>query len=239
MILVGTVFKLAYNLHRHRWLGWPLAYWFGFLLLAGGVAVSIRAWPAPGHAVTSGVLFLAYVAFLAWAVQWGFLVFEDLPLSAGAHGQSSRTATLVAEEMVPVWVSGLFTVQGKVRYFVDLEADFQTTALNEHIIMARVPRSRFLLVGQWPEGDVGWWYMFFRPESVRELAVGRLHYGLRRYDALRVVLAETPDAEQTVFMAFSDGDVRCRVQAHLQRLAPLVTAQGLRESDRQSGFEAG
>lgn len=230
MSLIGAFFKFAYSLYRHRWLGWPLSHWLGLALLVGGTIASIRAWPSPWGAVVFGILFLAYGAALAWAARLGYVVFEAQQRSDDTGKSCAVEVTLRPEEMVPVRVSGLFTVQGKTRYFVDVDADFQTTALDEHIIMGRVRPSRYLLLGQWPEGELGWWYMFFRPEMIRQLAVGQLRFGLRSRNALRLILAASADGEQVVFLALPDRAQLARVQMHLLQGASRAGSQGSPEN---------
>jgi len=86
-------------------------------------------------------------------------------------------APLRAEELVPVRVSGWCTVEGQDQYYMDLDAQFETVETREHIVLARVLPSQFLLVGRWSGSELGWWYIFFHPATIRRLDAGQLSFG--------------------------------------------------------------
>ena len=72
------------------------------------------------------------------------------------------------------------------------------------LVLAQVYPSRFLLLGEWPSLDLGWWYMFFQPATIREIDMGYLHFGAQPRPALR--LSYSPDGEklETIYLASED-----------------------------------
>ena len=122
--------------------GWYLSRWLTLLGLVAVVATAFRSWPNPWPIVAVGGLFVAYVAVLAWASRLGYLRFTP-----GLDPSDPFQKTIPAPaprylERLPVRASGLFRVEGEEQYYVDLDADFQTAATQEHMVLARVHPSR-------------------------------------------------------------------------------------------------
>jgi hypothetical protein len=203
--LVGVVLQSAYRLRRHLWLEWPLSRWLGFLLLAGGTAVLIHYWPQFWLAIPPGALFLGYAALMTWAARRQHVHFEAAPEPEGLLHDAGDA--LGKEELVPVQASGWFTVEGKDQFFMDIEADFETVGTREHIILGRVHPSRFLLLGQWPKWEQGWWYLFFRPEMIRAVEIGYLHFGPHPQAALRVSYTLNEESEETIYLSSDDASM--------------------------------
>ena len=220
MKLTGAVLQLVYRLRRHWWLGWPLSRWLGLsLIVATGVGL-ILAWPRPWAAAATGGGYLAYLAVLTWARRQKFLHFEPHPDAETLIGREATAAPLRSGEMVPIRASGWFTVEGKDQYYVDLDADYETVATREHIVLARVHPSRFLLLGRWPGFELGWWYVFFQPAMIREVTVGHLYFGTSPRLALRIVYQADERTQQRIYLAFDDMSALCRVWDDLQIDAP-------------------
>ncbi len=195
---------LAYRLQRHKWSGWPLSRWLGLLLVMATVGAFLLWRAHPWPALIPAALFLVYVLVLAWAGRQGYIHFR--PISGQGHlpKDSSPAPSLGMQELVPVQASGWFAVADQERYYVDLQAEFETVETREHIVLGRVHPSRFLVVGQWPKQEHGWWYIFFQPAMIRGLHLGHLHHGFRARQALRVTYAPDKDVQQTVYFAFDD-----------------------------------
>jgi hypothetical protein len=192
----------------------------GFLLLAGVAAALIHYWPQFWIATAVGLLLLVYAGLLTWATRQQHVHFE-----AAARGEAllhNAGDALGTEELVPVRASGWFTVEGKNRFFMDIEAEFETVGTREHIILGRVHPSRFLLLGRWPEYEQGWWYIFFRPEMICEIAVGYLHFGPRPHVALQVVYAPEDESRQTVYLSSDDAKALKRVWDDLLFDSPAI-----------------
>jgi len=194
----------------------------GFLLLAGAAAALIRYWPRFWLAVLLGSLFLGYAALLAWVSRQRYIHFEAAPKPEVVPRDGGDA--LGKEELVPVRASGWFTVEGRDRFFMDIEADFETVGTREHIILGRVHPSRFLLLGRWPIYEQGWWYVFFRPEMIREIEIGHLHFGPRPHTAIQVVYALDEDSEQAIYLNSDDAGALRRVWVDLLLDAPANVA---------------
>jgi hypothetical protein len=214
--LTGWILATAYRLRRHLWLSWSLARWLGLLLLAAAVAALISAWPQPWPAIPLGLVLLAYLGLMVWAARRGYVRFEP----DGQLLPAPQPEPLRKEEMVRVRASGWFGVEGRSRYYVDLEADLETVGTREHIVLGRVHPSRFMLLGRWPAEEWGWWYIFFEPQMIRGLEVGHLHSGPRPQMALRLVYAPDEQTRQTIYLAFDGATSLRRVWEDLLLDAP-------------------
>jgi hypothetical protein len=194
--------------------------------MVGVVVWALIRWrPFPWAALIPAGLYLAYLLVLTWAGRQGYLRFEPLaseavdgepnPLQAG-----SPPPPLAVQEMAPARASGWFTVEGENQYYVDIEADFETVGTREHIVLARVYPSRFLLFGQWPKYEMGWWYIFFQPHMIQNMRLGRLHFGAQPHLALRVIYTPNGETKQAAYLTFDDAIVLRRVWDNLLRDAP-------------------
>jgi hypothetical protein len=121
------------------------------------------------------------------------------------------------ERLVPVQATGWFTVEGRDQYLVDVEAEMKTTGLGERIVMGRLHPSRFLLLGQWPSYELGWWYIFFFPAHVQEISVGHISFGLRSRVALRLIYGLDGEPRQTIYLTSGEAWVLRLVRDDLQR----------------------
>ena len=212
--------RLAYQLRRHLWLEWSLARWIGALFLITGLASLFAQALRPWAAIVIGLLYLAYLFSMRWASRRQYVHYEPLSPDEVFRTDLSASPPLRAEELVPVRATGVFSVEGKERYYVDLEADFETVGTREHILLGRVLPSQFLLVGYWSYDELGWWYIFFKPAMLRRLGVGHLYFGGEPLVVLRVVYAPEPEVEETVYLAFRDRSAMQRVWDDLLLDAP-------------------
>lgn len=218
--LIGLILRLAYRLRRHLLLGWSVARWLGYLLVLVGLGALLYWWPNPWPAAAMGGLLLTYLLVLAWATRKGFLHFRPLPEEERRILALPALPALRPEELVPARASGHFVVEGLAQYLIDLEAGFETVESREHIVLARKHPSRFLFVARWPGYEIGWWYIFFQPHMIRELAVGHLYLGRRPALALRVVHSPDGETQQVTHLAFAEGPALRRVWDDLVRDAP-------------------
>jgi len=208
-----TLFRLSYQLSSHRWNGWPLDYWLSFaiVLVAGLASLGVvpGAW-ATVYAAACVFLILWALAFWAGRNQYVTFSAEDLPASPGP------VAPLKPSDRIELRATGRFEVEGKEHHFSELTACFRTFATREHVVMAIIPPSRFLLLGTRQEREVGMWYIFFRPEQVLNLTPGTLRFGRRPRPALRAVY-QAEEGQETIYLSFNDHAERQRVWADLQQ----------------------
>ncbi|MBN1661162.1 MAG: hypothetical protein JXA93_22410 [Anaerolineae bacterium] len=206
-------------MRRHLFFSWSLARWLGTLLLVGVFWALLRWWPNVGPGVAFGALWVAFIAWLVWAQRCRYVHFEPLSDPA-ARLDGEPLPPLHTEELVPARATGWFTVEGLNGYLVDLEADFETVGTREHIVLARLYRSRFLLLGRWPAYQIGWWYIFFMPGMIRQMCIGHLHAGHKPGLALQIVYTPDEETERTIYLAFDDPAALRRVWADLLLDAP-------------------
>ena len=232
---IGLVFKLAYYLRRHFWLGWSLARWLGLVLVVVMLYQLIRWRSLSWQVILMGGLLLIYGLVLVWASRQGYVRFAALQEVGNPLETEPPGPPLGVDEMVPTWASGWFSVEGETQYFLDVEADFETVGTREHIVLGRVHPSRFLLFGQWPGYELGWWYIFFQPAMLQELSLGHLHFGVRPQLAMRLVYAPDAETQETAYLAFDDMTALRRVRDDLLLDAPadaVVSDSLLQDQDR-------
>ncbi len=216
----GVILESTYKLRRHLWAELPLSRWLGILLLAAALSSLLVSWLRPWAAVLIGMLYLGYILILAWSSRREYIHYESQSTVTALRHDGPSEHPLRPEELVPVRASGWFSVEGRDCYYMDLEADFETVATREHILLGRVRPSQFLRLGRWSVDELGWWYVFFQPAMISEMDVGHLHFGGKAQQVLR--LTYTPDAKtkQTIFLAFGTDMALHRVWTDLLLDAP-------------------
>ena len=147
----------------------------------------------------------------------GYIIFHQ-----GKEEATPDFTPLVPDEKVLLRATGHFEVSGMRRYFVEIIAAFSTLETREHVVMGWIPPSRFLLLASWPKAEVGMWYIFFKPEAIREIAVGEVHFGLRARPAIRINYRRDKGGEETLYLSFDDTLQRRRVLEDLRRDAPYL-----------------
>jgi hypothetical protein len=214
MSIVGFILKASYQLNRHR-LG-PLRLNFVPLLFA--LSTGLIWWKVGGLAGEQTalivVLCLILVLVTLLAKRQGFIIFRREELSP-----SPNPPELAPDEKVAIRATGLFEVRGERCYFVEVIADFATMETREHIVMGRMLDVRFL-VGA-PKDDAGWWYIFFKPHTIREIEVGQVHFGLRSRPAIKLGYRTEEGKVEPVYLSFDDPFQMQRVLEDLRRDAQV------------------
>ena len=113
------------------------------------------------------------------------------------------------------------------RYFVETPADFTTFETGEFCLMTEVSFTRFLLLGKLRKNEVGWWYTFFQPATIRSMVSGCLYFGLHPQPALRLEIGGADDSQEneSLYISFESEASRSLV------LAGLQAAQSLADED--------
>jgi hypothetical protein len=219
MSLIGVILKLSYQLSRHR-LG-PLRLNLAPLLFALASGWIWRGGGLTGEqAALIIVLCLILVLVMLLARRQGFIVFRQ---DGGELSLSPDRPELAPDKKVAVRATGLFEVRDRQRYFVEVTADFATMETREHIVMARMLDSRFLMGA--PKDDVGWWYIFFKPHTIREIEVGQVHFGLRARPAIKLEYRTAEGKVEPVYLSF---DEPLQMQQVLEDLRRDAMGQPLR-----------
>ncbi len=209
---MGKAYWAVYRLKGHRFLGWTLSRWIKLSLLAAAALAF-----AGGYEL--GTVALLVLLLLLFLLEWaaGRAAYVRF-VPSGDH--PPKPAPLDPREKIHLRASGHFGVEGKWKHFVNLEAYFRTFASREHALMAWVPPSKCLLVGRWPEKDFGLWYIFFRPEHMREITPCTLRVGGVEWHALEIRYWEPEEGkkkaqESVAYLGFEDVESRDLVWADL------------------------
>jgi len=123
-----------------------------------------------------------------------------------------------ADEPLRCWASGRLSVEGKTRALAGERASISFVRTREHIVMAQVRRTRFLLLAPVSKADVGYWYAFFYTSQVQSVRQGTLYCGfsVRPGIELRYAGEEAGQSMQLV-LAFEDFYARQRLLDDLRQ----------------------
>jgi hypothetical protein len=115
-------------------------------------------------------------------------------------------------------VSGRLGVEGKARALAGERASISFVRTREHIVMAQVRRTRFLLLAPVSKADVGYWYAFFYPGHVQAVRQGTLYCGFSIRPGLELRYAgEEAGQSVQLYLAFEDLGARQRMLDDLRR----------------------
>lgn len=160
-----------YHLDRLWLAGTPVARWFiGLLLFIGVLAV---AGLFPGRWFIAGLCLVLLVSFSWIRRHWHGQ--EYVQFREGTRPQV-KPLPLAPSDSIPINASGYFTVEGKSERFTWLQGYFRTFATREHAVICLMQPQRFLLA-EWPEKDIGMWYIFFYPQDIRGIRYGSVTFG--------------------------------------------------------------
>lgn len=234
MTILGILLKASYQLRRHLWAGLSLDRWLIVLLVmaAGLMAIGWVPGGVPGVIICAALLVLL-LALRVWAGRHSYLAFR--PGAGGLH-PNPHPLPLTANDKLAVRATGLFEVEGKEQAFTELQAYFRSFRTREHAVMAIVPPSRLLLIGQWPQADIGMWYIFFKNTELQGIAAGDSYFGRRPRPALRLAIEQTLPPknspleawgivrsdkpkprlrQQVIYLSFDSAEDRGRIWANL------------------------
>ena len=82
--------------------------------------------------------------------------------------------------------------------------------------MVAIEPSRYLLLAQSSEAEVGWWYAFFNPHIIQTIEPGQVCFGAHRRPALRITYhSPETDTPETLYLSFNSSEARRQVLADL------------------------
>ena len=163
--------RFFYYLDRMMLAGAPTSRWVDGLLLLVGLLGGLGL--LPGQYITSGICLVLFVSFIWIRRHWrqrDYVEFQE------ETTPEVTPKALAPSDSVPIHASGYFSVEEKYERFTWLQGYFRTFATREHAVICLVQPKRFLMA-EWPERDVGMWYVFFYPKSVRNIRYGTVSYG--------------------------------------------------------------
>jgi hypothetical protein len=204
---------LGYRVQNHYLFDISLRDWLWVMMAAPLAVAALRYlswWAAVPISLLGALLLLGTV----WARRKGFFVFQPAQVDAG----NPDRLPLRVDEAIACKACGTFAVGGKHRYLVNEDALLSYVHTREHILMAVVKRTRFLLLARSHHKDVGCWYVFFMPDRVRQITQGYLACGGRTRPGLALGYRpdDQPDREETVYVAFDDPHSMARTIADLR-----------------------
>jgi hypothetical protein len=213
MRLVALLFRVSYQLRHHEWAGVSLERWamFGLLIAAGLFAVGVLPGGLAG-VVSCGIFLVAVIVIASLAARRQFVVFKEEPASELPHAAGSA---LDPADKLLLRATGLFEVEGKEARFADLLAYFRSFQTREHAVMAIVPPSKMLLVGSWPDSEVGMWYLFFKANEIRRIRPGLLSFGWHSRPALLIDVEQVippPTSPLDVWGGYRSGNQKPKVR---------------------------
>ena len=213
MRILALLFRASYQLRHHECLGVPLDRWAMLLLLiaAGLFAIGVLPGQLTG-VVMCGVVVVALIASITWAGRRQFVVFEQESL---VSDNSTHAPILQPMDKLLVRATGLFEVEGKEGRFTDLMAYYRSLQTREHAVMAIVPPSKILVVGKWPEYQIGMWYIFFSGREIRRIQPGQLSFGWQTRPALLIDLDQVippPTSPLDVWGGYRSGTQKPKIR---------------------------
>uniref|UniRef100_A0A7C1JDQ7 Uncharacterized protein n=1 Tax=Caldilinea aerophila TaxID=133453 RepID=A0A7C1JDQ7_9CHLR len=206
-----------YLLERAEFLGVPLIRWLYLALV--GLALIWAALRLPGGWVMGGVL-LAIVAGLHLLLRRArsrfFTTFVPEPTP------SPPAQVLAPAQKRPVYVTGMLSVERKLRAFTALPGFYRTFATREHALLCRVRPRRVWAIAAWPEEEVGLWYAFFTPQQIIAIQPGLARIDRRKLPGLSITyrpneaeVQRKSSTPMTLYLAFVDENDRDAVLADL------------------------
>ena len=229
MKIYGGLFYLGYKLGNHYLLQISLKNWLWILVVTPAlVAVLRRLSPRAGlrdeawvYAALLSLLALLMLIGVEWARRKGYAVFESASWGPGTRNDVSSDRSnppLKVDEQITGWACGSFGVGGNRKYLVNAQARFSFVRTREHVVVALVKQTRFLLLARSLRKETGWWYVFFRPEHVREVRQGYLSCAFKTRAGVAVSYQpkDQPGQTRTVYLAFADVNTALRVIADLR-----------------------
>ena len=213
MAIRGWLLQISYRLSRH-YVGLPsIGVWIivlGLIVVLFGLLPKV--WISPAVMASAGVIALLTLALLIWGRLSHYHHFRTLDELLTLQDESRPMRGL---EQVSARATGKFSVEGKERFFADLEAIYHSFDTREHAIMAHVPPSRFLLLAKSREELLGMWYAFLRPEQIEVVEAGVLAFGRGRKPALRIIYRGEKRPEE-ICLAFETDEDKNRVASDLR-----------------------
>jgi hypothetical protein len=221
--LISWFYSLAYKVEHHYLFKTSLTNWLWVLMVVPPLVALLGRlawWTAILLSLLVGLMLIG----IQWAKRQGYILFEPGPVE-----QSPKAAQPIeVDEQVAGWASGLFSVGNRERRLLDSTASISYVSTREHIVMARVKRTRFLLLTQSMKAETGLWYAFFMPQALVRIRTGTIWSGFRARPGLEIQYKpeERPEQEETFYLGFDDVETLRRVQADIEVDAPANVFRG-------------
>lgn len=183
----------------------------------------------PGRWWGAALWIILWVLLIATNIYWrrrDFVRFAPSSLPATASGP------LVPSDKIAIYVTGYLTVEEKHQRFTWVPGFFRTFATREHALICQLTQQRFVGIAEWPETELGLWYLFFHPRDIAAVEWGELCFGRDRTTAIAVTYHRTipargrfrPErtATEVVYLAVANDTDGLAILADLQYDRPLA-----------------
>jgi hypothetical protein len=92
--------------------------------------------------------------------------------------------------------------------------------------MIEMAQTRYLLLAQSAEREVGWWYTFFTPKTVLNFVGGQVCFGPHLRPAIALIhQPDNADAPETLYLSFDSPADRATILADLYVDLPPTTTE--------------
>jgi hypothetical protein len=172
---------LIYGLHRFHLSGLPLSRYIALLWLV--IALFAAGGVLPGRWITMSIALLLWVGQIWIGLRYRqqrYVTFTGAPLPV------LNDTPLDVSEKLPVYATGLLSVEGRYQRYSALPGFYRTFATGEHAILCRLQERNWLRLFTWPTEETGMWYAFVNPSDIEQLTWGTLHFGENRHPALAI-----------------------------------------------------
>ena len=211
---IAVYFYLCYQLETHLFMQVSLKNWLWAVLAAPPLLALLKllSWPIAVPVSAAGALLLVGTE---WARRRQYVIFDG---KADPY-KGMALDPIEVDERIRCRAYGRFAVDDKTRTVINGDALFSFVRTREHIVMAYVRRTRFLLLAASLKQAVGWWYVFVIPDRLQEVQPGTLSCGFRSEAALSVRYRseQEPERVQQLYLVFEDLEARQRVLDDLRR----------------------
>lgn len=175
------VSPILYGLHRFHLGGMPVSRYIAslwlFIALLAGVGI------LPGRWLTMILVLLLLAGQIVISLRHRrqqYVTFTSAPLPV------LNDTPLEISEKLPIYATGLLSVEGRYQQFSALPGFYRTFATGEHAVLCRAPERNWLGLLSWPPEETGMWYAFINPSDLQRLTWGYLHFGATSHPALAV-----------------------------------------------------
>ncbi len=206
--------------------GLPLSRLVSLLLLA--LAGIWSTGLLPGRWIGIALALLLFIVHIGYSLR---LRGRDYVVFTPSQSTGATATPLAGDEKIPVYVTGLLSVEGRYRRFTFAPAFYRTFATGEHALLSLVRPRHLSRLASWPQDELGMWYAFIAPSQIRSLRTGDLHFGAQPLPTVAVDYAVTLPAKnrlrrrrtttETLYIAATDpqdagrilGDLLCNAEA--------------------------
>ena len=161
-----------YGLSRFQFGGVPSTRYLTILWFALAILAFLGA--LPGRWLTIALALTLWLGQTFLIARWQVKQFVDFTPTPQPQ---LNEASLEPHEKLPIYATGLLSVEGQYRTFSVVPGYYRTFESGEHAVMCHIQASKWLALGTLPPEELGMWYAFVNPEDIEQLTWGNLHFG--------------------------------------------------------------